>query len=87
MAADDEPEDDEPEEPDESRKTSPTSPSPSSLADGSVGGSSTMKPRWLVWSPVRLKSNVFGDVIWITSGASGDTVTSATLGTCGLATR
>src|SRR3954468_24669781 len=54
------------------------------LAAGSVGGSSTMKPRWLVWSPVRLKLNVFAAVIWLTSGASGDRVTLLTLGTRGL---
>jgi hypothetical protein len=33
------------------------------LATGSVGRSRTMKPFWLVWSPVRLKLNVLGEVI------------------------
>ena len=71
---------DEPEEPDDEPEEEPDELEPEPLAAGSVGGSSTMKPRWLVWSPVRLKSNVFGDVIWITSGVSGDTVTVPTLG-------
>src|SRR4051794_41136613 len=76
LPEEDEDEDDEP-EPVEPELVEP-------LAAGSVGGSSTMKPRWLVWSPVRLKLNVFAAVIELTSGASGESVTLLTLGTRGL---